>query len=105
MKKLQQVKTALLTVTDDTYHFAAPNNSEDYIVYSENSEGGSVEADNYKLEQSVSGLIYFYTKKENHPFVDEIQQALINSRISFYLISVEYDSQTELIEYCWSFEV
>ena len=105
MKCLQIVKTALLSVTSSVYHYEAPKNVTDYIVWAEESEGSSVEADNYKLEQSITGTISFYTKKECHPFVDEIQKALIGSKISFRLILVEYDSDTELIHYEWDFEV
>lgn len=107
--KLKIIPEILLTVTDKVYHYEAIHVSDKYIVWAEDSEGSSLEADNYKAEQSIQGTIDYFTKEEFDKNVDEIQNALISNCISFYLNSVQYesadDSGSNLIHYEWVWEV
>ena len=107
--KLKIIPEILLTVTDKVYHYEAMHVSDKYIVWAEDSEGSSLEADNYKAEQSIQGTIDYFTKEEFDKNVDEIQNALISNCISFYLNSVQYesadDSGSNLIHYEWVWEV
>lgn len=106
LQRLKIVKNALKSVTEKLYHYEAPNDiTDDYIVYFENSEGSSVSGDNYKLEQSISGNIYLYSKNEHCPLFDEIQNSLCENRISFVFIDAEYDPETEIICWSWEFDV
>lgn len=90
--KLKIIPEILLTVTDKVYHYEAMHVSDKYIVWAEDSEGSSLEADNYKTEQSIQGTIDYFTKEEFDENVDKIQDALISNCISFYLNSVQYES-------------
>lgn len=107
--KLKIIPEILLTVTDKVYHYEAMHVSDKYIVWAEDSEGSSLEADNYKAEQSIQGTIDYFTKEEFDKDVDEIQNALISNCISFYLNSVQYesldDSGSGYIHYEWVWEV
>ena len=107
--KLKIIPEILLAVTDKVYHYEAIHVSDKYNVWAEDSEGESLEADNYKAEQSIQGTIDYFTKEEFDENVDKIQEALIKSRISFYLNSVQYesadDSGSNLIHYEWVWEV
>ena len=107
--KLKIIPEILLTVTDKVYHYEAMHASDKYIVWAEDSEGSSLEADNYKAEQSIQGTIDYFTKQEYDENVDKIQAALVANRISFYLNSVQYESPDEgyagYIHYEWVWEV
>lgn len=107
--KLKIIPDLLTTVIDEVYHYEAMHVDDKYIVWAEDSEGSSLEADNHKAEQSIQGTIDYFTKEEFDENVDKIQDALINSCISFYLNSVQYESQddygADYIHYEWVWEV
>ena len=105
---LDRVKTALLAVTDQVNHYEAFKKPDKYIVYAEDSEGDSVEADDKKETQSIQGTIDYFTLEDGDENVDRIQKALNDADISFYLNSVQYESRDEggkgYIHYEWVFE-
>ena len=107
--KLKAVRDLLKTITDNVWHYEAMDQPDKYIVWAEDSEGSSVEGDNKKINQSIRGTIDYFTKEEFDPNVDKIQEALKEGHISFYLNSVqdesEYDSGSGYIHYEWVFEV
>ena len=105
LSALESVKEALLTVSDNVFHYEANNKLDKYIVWAEDSEGSSVEADNKKINQSIQGTIDYYTKEEGDTAVESIQNALNSAEVSFYLNSVQYEDETEFIHYEWVFEV
>lgn len=109
LSKLKVIPEILLTITDKVFHYEAVKQYDKYIVWAEDSEGSSLETDNYKAEQSIQGTIDYFTKEDMDENVDKIQEALIKSRISFYLNSVQYesldDSGSGYIHYEWVWEV
>lgn len=109
LSKLKVIPEILLTITDKVFHYEAVKQYDKYIVWAEDSEGSSLEADNYKAEQSIQGTIDYFTKEEFDENVDKIQAALVANRISFYLNSVQYESPDEgyagYIHYEWVWEV
>lgn len=105
LSSLEQIKKVLLTVTDKVFHYEALGQEDKYIVWAEDSEGASVEADNQKINQSIQGTIDYYTKDDGDTNVEVIQTALQNACISFYLNSVQYEDETRFIHYEWVFEV
>lgn len=75
--KLNKIKTALLAVSSNTYHYTAPASADlPYIVWYEESEGGSAHSDNKKIEQGVDGWVELYTLTEFDSKFDSIQTAL-----------------------------
>lgn len=105
IKKLKKLRDCLNNVNADVYHYNALNKEKDYIVWSEDGESGSLNADNLKLEQTITGTIDFFTKTEYNNIIDEIQKNLDLYCISYVLSSVQYEDETKLIHYEWRFEI
>lgn len=107
--KIKIIPEILLEITENVGHYDVIHKTDKYIVWAEDSEGESLEADNYKAEQSIQGTIDYFTKQEYDENVDKIQSALVAHRISFYLNSVQYESPDEgyagYIHYEWVWEV
>lgn len=94
-----------MSVTDNVFHYEALSGKDKYIVWAEDGEGTSVEADNQKINQSIQGTIDYFTREENDANVIAIQSTLKSAEISFYLNSVQYEDETKYIHYEWVFEV
>lgn len=109
LSKLNIIKETLLKVTNKVYHYQALKADDKYIVWAEDSEGSSLEADNRKAEYSIQGTIDYFTSEDMDPNVDKIQEALTVSCISFYLNSVQFegvdDGGAGFIHYEWIWEV
>ena len=105
ISKIKIIPDTLKEVSDNVSHYKAFKKPDKYIVWAEDSEGSSVEGDNRKINQSIQGTIDYFTKEDMDPKVDEIQNALINAEISFYLNSVQYEEETQYIHYEWIWEV
>lgn len=107
--KIKIIPEILLEITKNVGHYDVIHKTDKYIVWAEDSEGSSLEADNYKAEQSIQGTIDYFTKQEYDENVDKIQSALVAHRISFYLNSVQYESPDKgyagYIHYEWVWEV
>lgn len=102
---LEAVKDALLTVTDNVGHYTAWDDSDRYIVWSEEMEVASLEADNFKAGQTVEGSIDYFTRTEDDPNIVAIPNALNAARIGWELNSVQYEDETRFIHYEWLFRV
>ena len=105
LSKIKKIRDILLTVSEDVYHYEAVQKKDKYIVYAEDMEGGSVEAGNRKVEQSIQGTIDYFTKTDWDETVDRIQEALKAACISFYLNSVQLEEETGYQHYEWVWEV
>ena len=102
--KLMRVRDALVSVTAKTYHYRRPSTvQKEYIVWAEDSEDASFNADNRKAEQQIHGTIDYFTQQEFDPLIDSIQNALDEARVSFRLNAVDYEDDTKLIHYEWEF--
>lgn len=110
MKSLQSklivVRDALVSVTNKTYHYRRPSSvQKSFIVWAEDSEDSSFNADNRKAEQQIHGTIDYFTLEEFDPLVDSVQNALAAVPAPFRLNSVTYEDDTKLIHYEWEFWV
>lgn len=104
--KLMRVRDALVSVTANTYHYRRPSTvQKEYIVWAEDSEDASFNADNRKAEQQIHGTIDYFTQTEFDPLIDGIQDSLDDARVSFRLNAVDYEDDTKLIHYEWEFWV
>ena len=103
--KIKIIRDVLNTVSDNVHHYECMKKGDQYIVWAEDSEGSSVEGDNRKDNQSIQGTIDYFTRTEFDPMVDDIQEALIDAEISFYLNSVQYEDETKYIHYEWVWDV
>lgn len=102
---LNDVKNALLTVGPPVSHHAAFEQPNKYIVWAEDNQSDAVWADGKMQEQAIQGTIDYFTKVENDPNVQKIQDALNDADISFQLNSIQYEDDTRFIHYEWTFEV
>ena len=108
--KLKRVRDALLTTSlDGKYicHYERPKDKPDHwIVWQEDGSGNDFSANNRKAEQQARGTVDCFTKIEYDSLLDEIQEALDSAPgISWDLESVQYEDDTKLIHYEWSFMV
>ena len=105
--KLNKVKEALTSIDGlKVYHYWHPKLKAPYCIWQEDSEGESLHSNNEKSEQVIDGTIDYYTLKEFDPNVDNIQEALKNAEgIGWRINSVQYEDETNLIHYEWSFSV
>jgi len=94
---LDDIKTALLTVGVPVSHYAAFEQSDKYIVWAEDNQADL-------QEQAIEGTIDYFTKTENDPNVKKIQDAL-NGVCSWRLNSIQYEDETKLIHYEWTWEI
>ena len=103
--RIKKVQQALLTVSNDVFQYEAAEKTDQYIVWAEDAEGSSVEADNHKIHQSIQGTIDYFTKTEFDPVAEKIQDALNKARISFRLESVQFEEETGYKHFEWVWEV
>lgn len=106
-QQLKAVRDALLTVSEDVYHYARPHGMKaPFIVWQEDGEGIRGGANNRRLPyQTAHGTIDLFTLTEYDPLIDAIQEALDNAEsVAWALNSVQYEDETNLIHYEWVFE-
>lgn len=105
MNRLDTIKNALLSVTQNVYHFTAGANPHPpYVVWAEDSENSFV-ADGRHIESADQGTVDLYTLDENDPLRESIPQALNECGCCWYKNSTQYEEDTGLIHDEWVFEV
>jgi hypothetical protein len=103
---LQSLKTLLLAIGPPVFRYFATGQTGPYIVWAEDGEGDTVHADGQKVERALTGTIDYFTKTENDPVVQQIEDALdSDDGISWYLNSVQYEQDTGYIHFEWVWEV
>jgi hypothetical protein len=103
---LKTISDALTSIEGaKVYHYHKPEAIKaPYIIWAEDGEGDSFHSGNHKSEQLIQGVVDYYTLREFDATVDLIQAAL-NGVCAFSLDSVQYEDETKLIHYHWTFEV
>ena len=102
---LDKIKNALLTVPGlSVSHYETLKKTAPYCVWAEDGGGEQLNANNTMSQQAVSGTIDYYTKTESDTTVDAIQAALKTAKISFALYLVQYEDDTKMIHYQWTWE-
>ena len=100
--KLKWFGAQIASVCARTYHYCRPNKySLPYVVWAEDSEGDSFQADNRKGEQVITGSLDYFTKTEYDSVIDDIQDCLDVNRVGWNLESVQFEPETGLIHYEW----
>lgn len=105
---LKQLRDTLKTISvpEKVYHYTKPKDVKaPWLVWQEDGESTSMNADNHKTEQQVHGTIDYYTLAEYDPILDEIQNALNEADVGWSLLSVQYEDTTKLIHYEWEFNI
>ena len=105
---LTPIGEMLASISQYAFHYwrTAPKGVNSYIVWAEDEEATSLEADNYKQIQGIHGTIDYFTKTEFDSTVDAIQEGLNNlENVSWRLSSVQYEDETTFIHHEWEFWV
>ena len=102
--KLEPLGTAFAAVVPNAYHYFRPGVDAPFLVWAEEAENG-LEADNLKDGQAIRGTTDYFTKTEFDSAVDDIQETLNDLGVSWYLNSVQFEEDTNLIHYEWIWEV
>lgn len=104
--RLETIGAALAEITPHCYHYwrSAPKGVKKYIVWAEDGEQNSFNADNHKVRQGLTGTVDFFTLEEYDAIIDEIQDTLEGIEgLSWNLNSVQYEEDTKFIHYEWMF--
>ena len=103
---LQNLRDLLLTIGPPVFHYFASGQTGSYIVWAEDGEGDTVNADDKKAERALTGTIDYFTITENDPVVGQIENALdADDGIAWKLNSVQHEKDTGYIHYEWIWEV
>lgn len=105
LSSLQNLKTILLTVSNNFGHYEALDTLQPYGVWAEDIEASELGADDYKAGQTIQGTIDWYTKDQDDPVLETLPAALNAARIRWKLNSVQYEDETGYIHYEWLFYV
>ena len=105
--QLKQIRDALTSIEGlNVYHYWHPRLQAPYCIWAEDGEGDSLWTGNHKSEQIITGTIDYFTKTEFDANVDNIQEALNGlENCGWNLNSVQYEDDTGLIHFEWSFEI
>ena len=76
-----------------------------FLVWAETGETTSFDADNGKREQSIEGTADYYTLTEYDSTIDAIQNAVNTLGCGWVLANVEYEDETKLIHYSWTWRI
>lgn len=109
--RLKDFYEGLAEVNSNCFHYFAPSNaSVPYIVWNEDSEDESFDADNHKVRQALSGFVEFYTPEEFDATFDAIQAFLDGFEgLSWTWEATQYGDPTQdndnLIHHTWSWRM
>lgn len=103
--KLRQLGEAFAELTDYCYHYFRPVKTTPCIIWAESGEADSFHADNHKTEQNITGTVDVFTKTEFDGLLDSVQTALDGLGAAWYLSSVQFEDDTQLIHYEWTWEI
>ena len=109
--KIKRIRDALNTLDVPVYHYFAPSSAVvPYIVWYEEAEASSFDADTRKAEQAIGGHIEFFTKTEYDDVADGIQEALNGvEHCAWQYDTVVYgdpaNEDNNTIHHSWSWEV
>ncbi len=102
---LNDLKNILVSIGPPVFHYSATGQTGNYIVWAEDSEGNSLNADDKKEDFSIQGTIDYFTKTEYDPVVEQIQDKLTEAEISWRLNSIQHEDDTGYIHYEWVWEL
>ena len=88
------------------YHYWRPKMQAPFCVWAEQNEGEPSYAGNKKIEKQFEGTLDYFTQTEFDPIVDEIVTAFESiDGLSYMLESVQYEDDTQLIHYTYSWSI
>lgn len=105
MTSLEIIKNALNPLADEVHHYTAPPGTEPpYIVWAEDG-ANHFQADDKNAETAYTGTIDLFTLDQDDPLRESIPEALNGTPAAWYLNSIQYEEETDLIHTEWVWEV
>ena len=102
---LSPLATALSNAVPNSFHYWHPAGTvAPYLVWKEDGDS-NLWAGNGAAELAITGTVDYFTNIEYDPALDLITAALESVGASWYLNSVQFEDQTNLIHHEWVFEV
>ena len=98
--KLQAFGAAMAKLPGEVYHYRRSKIETPYTVWQEDG-CENFAADNRTAEQTATGTLDYFTKREYDPAVDQIQSVLASLPVCWSLNSVQYEEDTGIIHYEW----
>lgn len=89
---------------DIVFHYWRPVKSAPMCIWQEDGEK-SFRADLREREQGITGTVDYFTQTEYDPNIDKVQTALNEACSNWNINSVQYEEETKLIHYEWTFTV
>ena len=111
MKSMQQtlmsLKDGLTQIKGlKCYHYEkAQKQTAPYAVWAEDGESSALSSDNRRTEIQMGGVLDYYTQTEFDTMVDALNDALNDCTSGWILESVQWEEETKLIHYHWSWSV
>lgn len=102
--RFDELKNALLSVGVPVGHYAVHKQTEQYIVWAEDSQSGGVWSDDGTNLQTIQGTVDYYTKTEYDANVERIQ-AVMDEVVSWRLNSIQHEDDTGYIHWEWVWEM
>lgn len=102
--RLESLAEEFSELSDYVFHYwrPRPDGIDQYIIWAEDMEDTSLNADNKKKEQGLHGTMDLFTLTEFDPLVDSIQDKLNDmENMSWRFNSVQYEEETGLIHHEW----
>lgn len=103
-QKLRQIGEGLASLTENCTHYYRTD-SFPAIVWAESGEEYSFNSDNKKSEQRIIGTVDLFTKTEFDELIDDVQTTLDTLGLTWMLESVQYEDETKIIHYEWTWGV
>lgn len=102
--RLRRIGTAYAAALPNVYHYWRPRLKAPFLVWAENGDTQS-RADNGTAEQAVTGTTDYFTADEYDSAIETIQGIQKALGMAWRLESVQYEEETNLIHYEWSWEL
>lgn len=104
-RKLEVMGRAMAGAAGSAHHYWRPGLKAPFLVWAEDGESGSEYANDRKTCQALSGTTDYYTRIEYDPVCEKIQEALEQIGAYWELNSVQYEEDTGLIHYEWTWRL
>lgn len=102
---LREFKELLSGVTPNVHHYRQPKGvAAPWITWAEQSRSGLFGGDRREIYVN-RGVVDLFTKTEWDPLVEDVESMFQESEIAFELEMVQYEEDTGLTHFTWSFEV
>lgn len=106
-EKLRRVEALVKNIAPEiSFHYRRPAGMKRFIVWQEEAEDMAFNANNRRQEICLTGSIDLYTPDEYDTLIDDLTAALSQAaRIQATINAVQYEDETGLIHYTWTFWV